>query len=84
MVCLNCTDFKFSLYKMMVKIVNFLSGLMKLKNYVIFINNGAGHGRNARLMEKPKNSGGEEVWRAMLMDKVDCVGSELRLIKILT
>jgi len=24
MVCLNCTDFEFSLYRMMVKIVNFL------------------------------------------------------------
>jgi len=32
MVCLSSTDFEFSLYKMMVKIVNFLSGLMKLKN----------------------------------------------------
>jgi len=48
-----------------------------------FKNNGAGHGRNARLMEKPKDRGKEEVWRARLMDKVDCVGSELRLIKIL-
>jgi len=44
---------------------------------------GAGHGRNARLMEKPKDSGREELWRARLMYKVDCVGSELRLIKIL-
>jgi len=32
MVCLNYTDFEFSLYRMMVKIVNFLLGLMKLKN----------------------------------------------------
>jgi len=44
---------------------------------------GAGHGRNARLMEKPKDSGREELWRARLMNKVNCVGSELRLIKIL-
>jgi len=44
---------------------------------------GAGHGRNARLMEKPKDSGREELWRARLMNKVDCVGSEFRLIKIL-
>jgi len=36
-----------------------------------------------RLMEKPNDTGREEVWRARLMDKVDCVGSELRLIKIL-
>jgi len=35
-------------------------------------------------MEKPKDNGREEVWRARLMDKVDCVGSELRLIKLLT
>jgi len=48
-----------------------------------FKNNGVGHGRNARLMEKPNDSVREEVWRARLMDKVDCVGSELRLIKIL-
>ena len=48
-----------------------------------FKNNGAGHGRNARLMEKPKDSDREEVWRARLMDKVDCVGSELKLIKML-
>ena len=34
-------------------------------------------------MEKPKDSVREEVWRARLMDKVDCVGSQLRLIKIL-
>jgi len=44
---------------------------------------GAGHGRNARLMDKPKDSGREELWRTRLMNKVDCVGSELRLIKIL-
>nr|ABN09061.1 hypothetical protein MtrDRAFT_AC172744g8v1 [Medicago truncatula] len=36
-----------------------------------FKNNGAGHGRNRRLMEKPKDRGREEVWRARLMDKVD-------------
>jgi len=48
-----------------------------------FKNNGAGHGRNARLMEKSNDSVREEVWRARLRDKVDCVGSELRLIKIL-
>jgi len=48
-----------------------------------FKNNGVGHGRNARLMEKPKDSGREEAWRARLVDKVDCVGSELRLIKML-
>jgi len=29
-------------------------------------------------MVKPKESGNEEVWMAKLMDKVDCVGSELR------
>ena len=46
-----------------------------------FKNNGAGHGRNARLMEK--DSVREEVWRTRLMDKIDCVGSEFRLIKIL-
>ncbi|RHN70206.1 hypothetical protein MtrunA17_Chr3g0133041 [Medicago truncatula] len=34
-------------------------------------------------MEKSKDRGREEVWRARLMDKVDCVGSGLRLIKIL-
>ena len=49
------------------------------KNNVI----GAAHGRNARLMEMFEDSGREEVWRAKLMDKVDCVGSELRLIKYL-
>jgi len=38
-----------------------------------FKNNGVGHGRNARLMEKPNDSVREEVWRARLMDKVDCV-----------
>jgi len=48
-----------------------------------FKNNGARHGRNARLMEKSKDSVREEVWRTRLMDKVDCVGSKLRLIKIL-
>jgi len=48
-----------------------------------FKNNGVGHGRNAMLMEKPKDRGREEVWRRRLMDKVDCVGSEFRLIKIL-
>jgi len=49
-----------------------------------FKNNGdAGHGRNARLTEKPNDSVREEVCRARLMDKVDCVGSEFRLIKIL-
>jgi len=48
-----------------------------------FKNNGAGHGRNARLMEKSKDSDREEVWRARLMDKVDCVASELKLIKML-
>jgi len=30
---------------------------------------------------KAKESGNEEVWRERLMDKVECVGSELRLIK---
>jgi len=34
-------------------------------------------------MEKPNDSVREEVWRTMMIDKVDCVGSELRLIKIL-
>jgi len=34
-------------------------------------------------MVKPKESGNEEVWRAKLMDKLDCVGSELRFIKCL-
>jgi len=34
-------------------------------------------------MEKPNDRGREEVWKARLMDKVDCVGSELNLIKIL-
>jgi hypothetical protein len=48
-----------------------------------FKNNDAGHGRNTRLMEKPNDRGREEVWKARLIDKVDCVGSELRLIKIL-
>jgi len=48
-----------------------------------FKNNGADHVRNARLMEKAKDSVREEVWRARLMDKVDFVGSQLRLIKIL-
>jgi len=48
-----------------------------------FKNNGAGHGRNVRLMEKSKDSDREEVWRARLMDKVDCVASELKLIKML-
>jgi len=32
MVCLNWTDFEFFLYRMMVKIVNFLCRFMKLKN----------------------------------------------------
>jgi len=36
---------------------------------------------NAQSMVKVKESGNEEVWMARLMDKVDCVGSELRLIK---
>jgi len=34
-------------------------------------------------MVKAKKSGNEEVWRARLMDKVDCEGSEVRLIKYL-
>jgi hypothetical protein len=34
-------------------------------------------------MVKAKESGNEEVYRARLMDKIDCVGSELRLIKYL-
>jgi len=34
-------------------------------------------------MVKPKKSGNEEVWRARLMDKVDRVGSEYRVIKYL-
>ena len=48
-----------------------------------FKSNGDGHGRNARLMEKPNDRGREEVWKARSMDKVDYVGSELSLIKIL-
>jgi len=31
-------------------------------------------------MVKAKKSGNEEDWRVSLMDKVDCVGSELRLV----
>jgi len=34
-------------------------------------------------MIKAKESDNDEVWRARLMDKVDCIGSELRLIKFL-
>jgi len=34
-------------------------------------------------MIKAKESDNEEVWRARLMNKVDCVGSELRLITYL-
>jgi len=34
-------------------------------------------------MVKPKDSGSEEVRKATLMYKVDCIGSELRLIKYL-
>jgi hypothetical protein len=34
MACLPFTDSKFSLYRMMLKIINFLSGLMKLENWV--------------------------------------------------
>ena len=36
-----------------------------------------------QLMVKAKESDNEEVWRARLMDKVDCVGSEFNLIKYL-
>jgi len=32
MVCLTSTDSEFSLYMMMLKVVNILSRLMKLKN----------------------------------------------------
>jgi len=61
-----------------------------MKKLGYFKNNGIGasQGRNARLMEKihfmfnAKESGNEEVWRARLMDKVNCVGSELRLLSI--
>jgi len=34
-------------------------------------------------MVKTKESGNDEVWRARLMDKVNCIGSEFRLIKFL-
>jgi len=34
-------------------------------------------------MVKAKESGNEEIWRARLIDKVECVGSELSLIKFL-
>jgi len=34
-------------------------------------------------MVKVKESGNEEDWRAKLMDKLDCVGSVLRLFKYL-
>ena len=72
----------------MVKIVNtanckFFVWVDEAEELGYFKNNAAGHGRNARLMEKPKDSVREEVWRARLMDKADCVGSKLRLIKIL-
>jgi len=32
---------------------------------------------------KGKENGNEEVWRARLMNKVECIGSEVRLIKFL-
>lgn len=34
-------------------------------------------------MLKAKESGNDDVWRARLMDKVDCIGSELRVIKFM-
>lgn len=34
-------------------------------------------------MDKVKESGNEEFWKEMLMDKVDCLVSEFRLIKYL-
>jgi len=37
----------------------------------------------ARLMANVKESDNEEFWKAMLIDKVDCLVSELRLIKYL-
>jgi len=50
---------------------------------------GVDQGRKARLMEKvqsmvkSKENDNEEISRARLIDKVDCVGNELRLIKYL-
>jgi len=41
-----------------------------------FKNNGVGHGRNARLMEKPTDTGRDEVWRARLMEKPNDTGRE--------
>jgi len=66
-----------------VKTVKKIVWVDEVEELGYFKNNGAGHERNARLMEKPNDSVREEVWRARLMDKVYCVGSELRLIKIL-
>jgi len=34
-------------------------------------------------MVKAKESGNDEVWRARLMEKVDCIVIELKLIKFL-
>jgi hypothetical protein len=56
-----------------------------------FKNNGicAAHGRKTRMMKKvqsmlkAKENGNDEVWRARLMDKVDCIGSEFRVIKFM-
>jgi hypothetical protein len=74
-------DFDFLLYKIMMIIVNFFVWVDEAEELGYFKNNeiGAGQGRKARLMGKvhsmvkAKESGNEEVWRARLMEKVDCV-----------
>ncbi|KEH26339.1 hypothetical protein MTR_6g453060 [Medicago truncatula] len=50
---------------------NFFVRVDEAEELGYFKNNGVGHGRNARLMEKSNARGREEVWRARLMDKVD-------------
>nr|ABN09191.1 hypothetical protein MtrDRAFT_AC183371g9v1 [Medicago truncatula] len=66
--------------RMMLKIVNFV-WVDEAEELGYFQNNriGAAHGRKTRVMEKvqsmlkAKESGNDEVWRATLMDKVDCI-----------
>jgi len=80
-------DFEFSFVHDDVENCEFFVWDDEAEELGYFKNNGigAGHGRKTKLMEKVKakamESGNEDVWRARLMDKVECVGIELRLIK---
>jgi len=87
----HLTDFEFCFVQDDVESCEFFVWVDEGEELGYFKNNeiGAAHGRKTRLMEKvqsmvkAKGNGNNEVWRARLMDKVDRVGSELRLIKFM-